>query len=93
VDTGRGWWAWKSDVPRVLAEFARVTRPAGALHLAVSEGDGESWDEARYGAPCRYVHHREAPLRVLLAAAGWHVVAVERVRTVRDWLIVLAHRG
>jgi hypothetical protein len=39
------------------------------------------------------LHHREDQLRVVLAAAGWHVVAVERLRTVRNWLIVLAHRG
>jgi ubiquinone/menaquinone biosynthesis C-methylase UbiE len=82
----------RADVPRVLTEFARVTRPAGALHLEVSEGDGESWEEPSYGAPRWEVHHREGPLRELLAAAGWHVVAVERMRTSRDWLIVLASR-
>lgn len=85
----------RTDVPRVLGEFARVTRRAGALHLAVSEGDGEGWESGRYGpdTPRFYVHHREAPLREMLAAAGWHVVECRRLRTVRDWLCLLAHRA
>jgi SAM-dependent methyltransferase len=85
----------RGEVPRVFAEFARVTRPAGALHLAVSEGDGEGWESGRYGpdSPRWFVHHRLDPLRELLAAAGWQVVDVSRLRTVRDWLYLLAHRG
>ena len=81
-----------TDVSRVLAEFARVTRPAGVLYLAVSEGDGESWETERYGPghPRWYVHHRLEPLRETLAAAGWHVVDVSRLRTHRDWLCLLA---
>ena len=82
----------RADVPRVLAEFARVTRPTGALHLAVSEGDGEGWVSDRYGSssPRWYVHHRLEPLRETLAEAGWQVVDVSRLRTVRDWLCLLA---
>ncbi|HEY7046446.1 MAG TPA: class I SAM-dependent methyltransferase [Jatrophihabitantaceae bacterium] len=67
------------DVPGVLGEFARVTRPAGALHLGVSEG-----------AP---PGHRLEPLRKLLAEAGWTVVDVERLHLRRDWLYLLAHRA
>ena len=69
-----------SDGPRVLEEFARVTRPAGALHLRVSEGDGPT-------------DHRVEPLRALLADAGWTVVGVDRLHHVRDWLYLLAHRA
>lgn len=85
----------RADVPGVLAEFARVTHPGGALHLAVSEGDGEGWDSERYGEgrPRWYVHHREGVLRDLLAAAGWHVVDVSRLRHHRDWLYLLSHRA
>lgn len=85
----------RAEVPRVLGEFARVTRRGGALHLAVSEGDGEGWESGRYGpdSPRFYVHHREAPLQEMLAVAGWHVVDTRRLRTVRDWLCLLAHRA
>ena len=84
----------RADVPSVLSEFARVTRPSGALHLAVSEGDGEGWDTVRFGAdePRWYVHHRLEALRALLAGAGWQVVDTSRLQYVRDWLYVLAHR-
>jgi SAM-dependent methyltransferase len=82
----------RADVPRVLAEFARVTRPTGALHLAVSEGDGEGWEKHRYGPdnPRWYVYHRLDPLRETLAEAGWQVVDVARLRALRDWLCLLA---
>jgi hypothetical protein len=79
----------------VLAGFARVTRRGGALHLAVSEGDGESWEPAaRYGSasPRWYVHHRAGPLRDMLGDAGWQVVDVLRLHRRRDWLYLLAHR-
>jgi len=36
----------RADVPRVLAAFARVTRRAGALHVAVRNGDGELLERA-----------------------------------------------
>lgn len=85
----------RGDVPRVLAEFARVTHQSGVLYLAVSEGDGEGWDNERYGDshPRWYVQHRERPLRQLLAAAGWQVVDVSRLRHQRDWLYLLSHRA
>jgi SAM-dependent methyltransferase len=85
----------RADVPRVLGEFARVTRPSGALHLSVSEGDGEGWESGRYDpdTPRWSVHHREGPLRDVLAAAGWRVIDTQRLRTVRDWLCLLAHRA
>jgi len=84
----------RADVPRALGEFARVSRSGGALHLAVSEGDGEGWERAaRYGSaqPRWYVQHRLEPLQAQLADAGWNVVDVSRLNTVRDWLYLLAH--
>jgi SAM-dependent methyltransferase len=85
----------RADVPRVLGEFARVTRPSGALHLSVSEGNGEGWESGRYDpdTPRWSVRHREGPLREVLAVAGWRVVDTQRLRTVRDWLCLLAHRA
>jgi SAM-dependent methyltransferase len=85
----------RADVPGVLAEFARVTRRAGTLHLAVSEGVGEGWESGRYGpdTPRWYVHHRFEPLREMLAETGWQIVDVSRLRTVRDWLCLLAHQA
>jgi len=67
------------DVSRVLGEFARVARPAGALHLGVPEGDPPG--------------HRLEPLRALLAEAGWRVVDVERLDLGENWLYLLAHRA
>ena len=43
----------RTEVPGVLAGFARVTRPGGALHLAVSEGDGEGWSTVVTNRPSR----------------------------------------
>jgi SAM-dependent methyltransferase len=86
----------RADVPAVLAGFARVARTGGALHLAVSEGDGEDWESAgRYGSdsPRWYVHHRIEPLRDMLTTAGWHVVDIMRLHYRRDWLYLLAHRA
>ena len=85
----------RPDVPRVLGEFARVTRPSGVLHLGVSEGDGERWEHGAYGSDRSrwFVHHGLDPLRTLLAEAGWTVVDTERLQHVRDWLYVLAHRA
>jgi SAM-dependent methyltransferase len=85
----------RPDVPRVLGEFARVTRPSGVLHLGVSEGDGQGWEHGAHGSDHSrwFVHHRLEPLRALLAAAGWTVVDVQRLHYVRDWLYLLAHRS
>ena len=84
----------RPDVPRVLGEFARVTRPSGVLHLGVSEGDGEGWEHGAYGSNHSrwFVHHRLEPLRALLAEAGWTIVDTQRLQHVRDWLCLLAHR-
>jgi ubiquinone/menaquinone biosynthesis C-methylase UbiE len=84
----------RPDVPRVLGEFTRVTRPAGVLHLGVAEGDGEGWEHDAYGTNHSrwFVRHRFEPLRELLAGAGWTVTDAERLHHVRDWLYVLAHR-
>lgn len=63
----------RGDVATVLAEFARVTQPGGALHLGVAEGDGETWEEVAY-SPERarwFVRHREATLVDRLGEAGW----------------------
>lgn len=84
----------RPDVPQVLSEFARVTRPGGVLHLGVAEGDGAGWEYGAYGTDHSrwFVYHRFDPLRALLVESGWAVVDVERLRHGRDWLYVLAHR-
>ena len=85
----------RTEVPGVLAGFARVTRPGGALHLAVSDGDGEGWERGRYPSaePRWFVHHRLEPMREMLTRAGWQVVGVSRLHHHRDWLYLLAHRA
>jgi ubiquinone/menaquinone biosynthesis C-methylase UbiE len=84
----------RPDVDVVLAEFARVLRPGGRLHLSVSEGDGEGWETDRYGSeqPRWFVHHREPPLRTALHHAGFQVTAVTRSLQGRNWLRMLAVR-
>lgn len=83
-------------VPAVLAEFARVTRPGGLLHLVVAEGDGEQWEAAtRYGSESQrfYTYHREPELTRSLEAAGFSIVDVSRYEGGRNWLGMRAERG
>lgn len=82
-----------ADAPRVVAELGRVVRPAGALHLAVAEGDGEGWQTDLYdGAPRWFAHHRIEGLSVMLDQAGFVVEDVRRHSSHRDWLVVRASK-
>ncbi|MFB9234753.1 class I SAM-dependent methyltransferase [Plantactinospora siamensis] len=86
----------RAEVPAVLAEFARIVRIGGALHLNVSEGDGEGWEmAANYGSDRRrwFTLHRLPDLTRLLAEAGFVVRRSGRNRARRDWLRVYAHRA
>jgi SAM-dependent methyltransferase len=79
--------------PGVLAEFARVVRPGGVLHLQVAEGDGEEWQYGgSQGRPRFFAHHREPELTSQLGAVGFAVYRVERAATHRNWLIIDAGR-
>ncbi|GAA1853034.1 class I SAM-dependent methyltransferase [Asanoa iriomotensis] len=85
----------RPDVPAVLAEFARVVRPGGALYLSVAEGDGAGWEVAgNYGSELRrwFTYHREPALTTLLAAAGFAVREVSRTSSHREWLSLHARR-
>jgi SAM-dependent methyltransferase len=85
----------RGAVPAVLEEFARVVRPCGGLYLSVAEGAGEGFEvAARYGAGSRrwFTYHCEPDLTALVAAAGFAVQQVRRMRTHRDWLSLLARR-
>lgn len=77
------------EVPVVLAEFARVVRPAGALFLNVAEGDGEGWEVAsNYGSTRRrwFTFHRAPTLTALLSTAGFEVRKVRHISRGRGWL-------
>lgn len=83
----------RSDLPTVLRRLAEATRPGGALHLSLKEGDGEAWStHGSVGAPRRFDYWREQPLREALEAAGWGVEALARGvgRTGEMWLTVTA---
>jgi SAM-dependent methyltransferase len=77
-----------AQVPRVLAEIARVCVPGGRLYLAVAEGDGEVVEPHAYGAELSrfFAYHREDPLRNLLSDTGFEVTSVRREASHRQWL-------
>lgn len=83
-----------ADVPLVLAEFARVLRSGGLLHLVVAEGDGERWEEGAYGTSERrwFAYHREESLSALLEAAGFTVTTAVHRSSHREWLLARATR-
>jgi len=85
----------RADLPVVLRRLAAATRPGGALHVSLKEGDGEAWSaHGNVAAPRLFVYWREQPLRAALERAGWTVDEVERRVGYRGetWLAVLATR-
>lgn len=82
-------------VPAVLAEFARIVRPGGLLHLVVAEGDGERWEVAtQYGSESErwFAYHREPDLVRSLETAGFSIMEIHRHQAGRNWLGVRAER-
>jgi len=88
--------ARREDLPTALTRLAAATRPGGALHLALKEGDGARFStHGHVGGPRHFTFWREEPLRAVLEQAGWEVVEVRRAQGLRDetWLAVQASRG
>ncbi|MFC7497385.1 MULTISPECIES: methyltransferase domain-containing protein [unclassified Nocardioides] len=87
----------RSDLPRLLARLAAVTRAGGPLVLTLKEGDGEGWSQhGNVSAPRRFVFWREPALREALGEAGWRVTEVRRGRSAKTgepWLDVRAERA
>jgi hypothetical protein len=81
-------------VPATITGFAAALRPAGRLHLSVSEGTGEGFERDSYIAAGDrwFVHHEEAPLVELLARSGLVVVNLRRSKSRRRWLTLDAVR-
>lgn len=75
-----------------LAEFARVLRPGGALHLSVAEGEGDEIQQARLGrgSDLFVVHHQEDGLTEMLSVNGFLVKSVDRSESMRRWLTIEA---
>ena len=85
----------REDLPLVVRRLADVTRPGGAFHLALKEGDGARFStHGNVGAPRHFTFWREEPLREVLADAGWSVEEVGHGIGLRGdhWLDVLARR-
>ncbi len=88
--------ARREVLPVVLERLAAVTRPGGALHLTLKEGDGSRWSvHGHVGAPRYFTFWREEPLREHLTSAGWVVDEVLRADSARNetWLAVFATRA
>ena len=87
--------ARREDLPIVLSALARATRPGGAFHLALKEGDGARFStHGHVGGPRHFTFWREEPLRAVLEDAGWVVDDVRRAPGLRNetWLDVQASR-
>ena len=87
--------ARREDLPIVLSALARATRPGGALHLALKEGDGARFStHGHVGGPRHFTFWREEQLRATLEDAGWVVDDVRRAPGLRNetWLDVQASR-
>ena len=80
--------------PLVLAEFARVVRQGGVLHLSVSEGEGQAAEPRSYGvvATRLFVHHDQGELMGVLPEVGFRVTSVHRSASHRRWLTIGAVR-
>jgi ubiquinone/menaquinone biosynthesis C-methylase UbiE len=85
----------RTAVPAVLAEFARVARPGGALYLSVAAGDGEGFQVAsKYGSYRRrwFTLHCEPDLTALLAEVGFAVRQMRRDHGRGVWISIHARR-
>lgn len=84
----------RDDLPTVLRRLADATRPGGALHLALKEGDGERWStHGSVTAPRHFTYWRADPLREVVTEAGWSVGAIDFHPSPTDnWLFVAATR-
>ena len=79
---------------RLAVEACRqAVRPGGLFALTLKDGDGESWSDAKLGAPRWFVYWREEALRAQLSEAGWRVLDLRHVpdRT-EPWLHTLCER-
>ena len=85
----------REDLPDVLENIAKVTRPGSLFQLSLKEGDGARFStHGDVGAPRHFTFWREEPLRAVLEEAGFTVDAVERGEGLRGdtWLGVRATR-
>lgn len=76
------------EAAAAVREVRRVLCAPGLFHLSVKSGNGAGWESERYGEP-RWFQYWSAPdLDVLLARAGFNVLASWSNSTPRaDWLV------
>lgn len=79
---------------RLAVEACRqAVRPGGLFALTLKDGDGESWSDAKLGAPRWFVYWREEALRAQLSDAGWRVLDLRQVPgRIEPWLHALCER-
>lgn len=80
----------------VLAEFTRVLRAGGRLHLTVAEGDSDGWEVAsNYASEQRrwFTYYTRPGIEELLAVAGLRVGDIREHEQHRTWLTVAAYRA
>jgi len=83
----------RAHMRRALDACLAAVRPGGLLALTLKDGDGESWSDAKLGAPRWFVYWREDALRDLLSDVGWRVLDLRKVQgRTEPWLHVLCER-
>jgi SAM-dependent methyltransferase len=83
----------RAELLPALVSLRECLIPAGVLYLALKGGDGERWDETRYGpdAPRYFSYYRDDELNALLHTAGFEIVVAEaRVYPRETWLVRIA---
>lgn len=82
----------RADAPRALAEVRRILRAAGALYVAVQQGEGECWDESR--GTRLFTYYQPEELGTVVRAAGFAVQAAwlsdDTARAHVKWLNLIA---
>jgi len=83
----------RDEFALVLGKMRRALAPGGRFAFSLKRGEGESWSDAKLGAPRFFCYWEPEPLDSALGAAGFASWTIDEARTGRahpDWLYVIA---